>query len=193
MILELARADAAAADVENASFVAGDAHRMDVGLFDLAYARFLLSHVAEPGQVLAQMFAHLRPGGTLVVEDVDFSGSFCQPRDEFYDRYVVLYRAAVAAGGGNADLGRRLPALVTAAGCDDVRWNVFQPLHASGPPKQISLVTMDKIRPAILRHGLATDGEIDTVVEGMRAFAADPATFVAGPRIVQVWGTRPGA
>ena len=50
-------------------------------------------------------------------------------------------------------------------------------------------VTMDKIRSAVLRHGLATDQEIDAILAGMYAFVQDPTTLVALPRIVQVWGT----
>jgi len=64
---------------------------------------------------------------------------------------------------------------------------VFQPVHASGPHKHITAVTMEQIRSAVLRHGLATDQEIDTIIAGMHAFARDPCTLVAMPRIVQVW------
>ena len=48
---------------------------------------------------------------------------------------------------------------------------------------------MDRIRPAVLRHGLATGPEIDSILSGMHAFVQDPATLVALPRIVQAWGT----
>jgi hypothetical protein len=50
-------------------------------------------------------------------------------------------------------------------------------------------VTMERIRPAVLHHGLATDQEIDAIIDGMHAFAQDPATLVGMPRIVQVRGT----
>ena len=48
---------------------------------------------------------------------------------------------------------------------------------------------MERIRPAVLRYGLATDEEIDSIIGGMHAFAEDPSTLVGMPRIVQVWGT----
>jgi hypothetical protein len=37
--------------------------------------------------------------------------------------------------------------------------------------------------------GLATEAEIDTLAKQLGAFADDPSTLVALPRIVQVWGT----
>jgi len=96
--------------------------------------------------------------------------------------------AAVEAGGGDADLGKRLPALVRGTALHHVRWNVFQPVHAEGPDKQLQAVTMERIGPALLRHGLATAEEIEEIVYSMQAFAADPETLVAMPRMVQVWG-----
>jgi len=66
---------------------------------------------------------------------------------------------------------------------------VFQLVHAGGSHKHLTAVTMDRIRPAVLRHGLATDQEIDSILTRMHAFVRDPATLVALPRIVQAWGT----
>jgi SAM-dependent methyltransferase len=173
-------------------FAVGDARALDTGRYDVAYARFLLSHVPRPEQVIEQMIHVLRPGGTLAVEDIDFSGCFCHPPDPAYDRYLKLYTEAVARGGGDANLGRQLPAVLRSnSQLTDVRWHVFQPVHADGPHKQIMRITMDKIRPAVLRHELATDEEIDQILAEMGTFAADSTTLVATPRMVQVWAQRP--
>jgi hypothetical protein len=66
---------------------------------------------------------------------------------------------------------------------------VFQPVHVSGPRKHMTAVTMDKIRPAVLRRGLATDQEIGSILTRVCSFVQDPAALVALPRIGQVWGT----
>jgi len=186
-ILELARRDAMAAGIDNVLFKAIDARTVEGGPFDLIYARFLLSHVERPEEVLEHLAGLLADGGAMVLEDIDFSGCFCHPRHQAYDRFVELYVAAVEAGGGDANLGKRLPSLVRGTALHEVRWNVFQPVHAEGPNKQIQAVTMEKIGPALLRHGLATTDEIEEILTSMRAFAADPETLVATPRMVQVW------
>jgi hypothetical protein len=100
-----------------------------------------------------------------------------------------LYIEVVCRGGGDGDLGRRLPAIVLAAELRDVRWNVFQNVHAGGARKRICAVTMERIRPAVLRYGLATDQELDSIIAGMYAFVVDDKTLVAMPRVVQAWGT----
>lgn len=188
-IIALAQEDQLSAGITNAEFAVGDVHAL-VGLFDVAYARFLLSHLPEPERVIGLMSSVLAPGGMLVVEDIDCSGCFCEPRNPAYDRFLHLYAEAVSRGGGDANLGRRLPALLRSLPLSDVRWHVFQPVHADGPHKQIMRITMDKIRPAVLKHQLATDEEIDRILAEMGAFAADPTSLVAMPRMVQAWGRR---
>jgi hypothetical protein len=123
------------------------------------------------------------------VESIDMSGSYCYPHDLAHARFTELYTEVVRRGGGDADLGRRLPAMALAAGLADVGWTVFQPVLASGPHKHLQAVTMERIRPAVLRHGLAADQEIDSIISGMHASAQDPSTLVALPRMVQIWGT----
>lgn len=187
-ILEMARRDAAASGMKNVSFDTSDARSVEGGPFDLIYARFLLSHVERPEEVLDHLAGLLTDDGAMVLEDIDFSGCFCHPGHEPHDRFVELYVAAVEAGGGDAHLGKRLPALVGGTTLHDVTWNVFQLVHAEGPHKQIQAVTMEKIGPALLRRGLATTDEIEEILDSMREFAAAPETLVATPRMVQVWG-----
>ncbi|HYZ09196.1 MAG TPA: hypothetical protein VE709_11580 [Pseudonocardiaceae bacterium] len=58
--------------------------------YDLRYARFLLSHVADPQRVVSGLAAVIAPGGKVIVEDVDFTGPFCFPRSYAYTRCVQL-------------------------------------------------------------------------------------------------------
>ncbi|HSJ74427.1 MAG TPA: methyltransferase domain-containing protein [Miltoncostaeaceae bacterium] len=192
-VVELARADAAEAGV-GCEFLAEDCLAGRGGVeagFDVCYARFLLSHVSDPPAVLARMRALARPGGMVVVEDIDFSGFFCEPPDPAHDEYARLYAEAVALSGGDAAIGRSLPGLVAAAGLADVELCVCQPAHMAGPLKLLNQVTMERIRPRVVDGGLATDAEVDAVVAGMGAFCEREGTLVALPRIVQAWGRRP--
>src|SRR5438105_4775911 len=76
-----------------AEFRAGQADEVDLdAAFDLVYARFLLTHLARPEDALARMRQAARPGGLVVVEDVDFTGHFCYPACAAFERYVTLYR-----------------------------------------------------------------------------------------------------
>ena len=186
-VLELAREDARKAGARTVEYQTADAHRFDGGPFSFIHARFLLSHVSEPDRVFDRLKAMLAPGGRIAVEDIDMSGAYCFPADAAQDRYQALYTEAVRRGGGDANLGRRLPAVALAAGLH-ARWRVFQPVHAAGPEKRLTAVTMDMIRGSLLRYGLADASEIDAITERLNAFADDRSTLVALPRMVQVWG-----
>src|ERR1700742_2712611 len=70
-MIEKARADAAAAGVENVSFEVGDATALDLpdDSLDGAITRFSLHHIPAPVRVLEEMRRVVRPGGLVVVSD----------------------------------------------------------------------------------------------------------------------------
>jgi hypothetical protein len=155
---------------------------------DLAYARFLLSHLPDPAHAARQLRAATRPGGVIVVEDVDFSGHFCYPPNEAFRRYQELDQAVVRRRGADPDLGPRPPDLFEAAGIEDVQLEVILPAFRDGEGKQMARVTMDGIQQAVVAAGLATDGEVDAIVTELAAFERDERTIMSLPRVFQVWG-----
>jgi SAM-dependent methyltransferase len=70
-MVEKARAEAAAAGVENVGFELGDATALDVpdDTFDGAITRFSLHHIPAPVRELEEMRRVVRPGGLVVVAD----------------------------------------------------------------------------------------------------------------------------
>src|SRR5437868_4841655 len=89
--------------------------------FDLAHARFLLSHLRDPERALLKMRQALRPGKMLVIADTDFRGHFCDPESRAFRRYVELYTETVHRRGGDACIGRRLPRLLSENGFERVQ------------------------------------------------------------------------
>jgi SAM-dependent methyltransferase len=70
-MVQLARAEASAAGIANATFAVGDATALDLpeAGVDGAVARFAIHHVPAPGRVLSELARVLRPGGRLVLAD----------------------------------------------------------------------------------------------------------------------------
>jgi predicted O-methyltransferase YrrM len=191
--IELARRDAAANGV-SAVFRQADARALESESgYDLVYARFLLSHVADPAQVVGQLVAAARPGGSVVVEDVDFTGHFAYPRSDVFARYVALYQAVVRSRGADPDLGPRLPELFDNAGVESVELDVLAPAFRDGAGKPLARATLEGIRQAVVAAGLATDAEVDSIVAGLAACERDRRSILSAPRIFQVWGRRGGA
>jgi SAM-dependent methyltransferase len=194
--LELARQEAADLRIGNLDFRLADIS--DAGeepepVFDLVYARFLLTHLRDPAAAVARMTGHLRPGGVLVVEDIDFTGHFCYPECAEYRRYVQLYQQSVQRRGADPNIGPRLPGLLAGADLERIGLNVVQPAGFEGEVKLVSPLTMENIADAVLAEGLASREEVDTIIAGMYAIARDSTTVLSTPRIVQTWGYRPAA
>jgi ubiquinone/menaquinone biosynthesis C-methylase UbiE len=156
--LALARAEAVEQHLHNIAFLHADALRdIPDETFDLVHARFLLSHLADPAAAVANMKKSLRPGGTLVLEDVDFKGYFCHPPHAAFDRYLELYTQAAHRKGGDPNLGRRLPELTREAGFEDIHMNVVQHASTTGEVKIITALTMENIADAVARKASPSD------------------------------------
>lgn len=190
--LELAREAAAELGLENVRFVHGDASKVAPDeAHDFAYARFLLTHLSDPLAVLGVMRDVSRPGGFVVVEDIEMSGSICYPDNSHFRRSIELYRSVVRQRGGDPDIGYKLPSLLRAAGFAAIQVNVVQPLFLDGEMKRLVLTTTQNISEPVLSEGLADREELDRTIEGLAAFTADPTTLISLPRVFQCWGVRP--
>jgi ubiquinone/menaquinone biosynthesis C-methylase UbiE len=189
--LDLARQEATRQGVP-AVFRAGRVADLDErARYDLAYARFLLSHLPEPALALERLVRSLRPGGVLVLEDIDFRGHFCYPPCGAFDRYVALYREVVRRRGGDADIGPRLFGLALDAGLAEVRVDLVQPTFHEGEGKLVAQMTLAQIGEALVAEGLAMMEEVAALVGELDAFVQNPRTIVSLPRIFQVWGVEP--
>lgn len=193
VVLELARVDAIAKGVANVTFRRGDATRLDESSYDVVFARFLLSHVCDPPSVIRAFVRALKPGGLVVVEDTDIGGVICHPPSLAHDRFVELYRETVRRRGGNADLGRALPAALVDAGLDRVGIQVSQHLALAGEAKLIVPLTLARIADTVVAEGVASVDEVDRTITELYAHAADPTTLMGNTRVIQTWGRKPVA
>src|SRR5262245_5473393 len=189
--LELARQEAARKNL-NSVFRAGAVNDLaEESVYDLVFARFVLTHLSEPGKAVEQMVRTARPGGVVVVEDIEFAAHFAHPACPAFERYVSLYQQVVRRKGGDPDVGPRLFGLLLDAGLEQVELEVVQPTFTKGPGKLMAQVTMDNIREAVVGEALATGAEVDAILSGLDALARNPRTILSMTRIFQVWGRRP--
>jgi SAM-dependent methyltransferase len=189
-VLALARHEVESEGLKNVRFHVGDATSIPGGPYDLAYTRFLLSHVGAPAAVLSAMVASLASGGLLIVEDTDFSGGFCYPDSVAYHRLGELARETMRRRGGNADIGPALPSLLRAAGIEEVAVNVAQPTGLSGDVKRLMVLTLELMWQSVLEEGVASPAELEQINADLRGFCDDPTTVMSVPRVIQAWGRK---
>jgi ubiquinone/menaquinone biosynthesis C-methylase UbiE len=190
--MSLAARDAAAQNLTNVEFRTGDATALDEDAeYDLVYARVLLTHLADPDEVLARMVRATKPGGPVVLEDLDHTAVFCHPRCAALERYVELYNELSRRRGGDPEIGPKLVGLMRRAGLEHIRVGVVQPVFLEGQAKRIHQLTLDNIADAVLATGLADAQGVEALKAELDAYADDPDTMVSFPRIFQVIGRRP--
>lgn len=189
--LALAREAAASRGITNVEFRALNVNTWDEpAAYDLVYCRFLLQHLSQPVALLRRMWAAVRPGGVIVVEDADFDGWCCHPANEGFAFFVRTYAQALARRGGDHATGRKLYTHFLDAGIPDPHVSLVTPLHIADEGKMLPLSTLEAAGDAILAEGIATEDELDTALGQLAAFTADPSSLIAGPRIFQLWSRR---
>ena len=191
--LEIARAEAREAGADNIDYRCQDLRNPDLGSeYDVVHARFVLSHLVDPQAAVEVLIRVLRPGGALVVVDIEKSATLCEPPHRSFERYMELYTLAARARGVDPDIGPRLPAILADAGCRPVRVNLVQPVGRQpkgyeGDVKLTAPVTLESIADAILAQDVVERRELDSLVDDLYRLAADDETLIGTPRMVQAW------
>ncbi|MHB1423372.1 MAG: methyltransferase domain-containing protein [Gemmataceae bacterium] len=111
------RAEGSALPVE---FQVADAHRLPFAddSFDASRADRIFMHLESPAQALSEMLRVTRPGGRVLIYEVDFETVTVDMPDRQRTRKIVNIWCD---GFRNGWLGRHIPALFRAAGLQDVR------------------------------------------------------------------------
>jgi SAM-dependent methyltransferase len=189
--LSIVRAEAQRRGIQNIEFAAADVRSpWPVPRADLAYVRFVLTHLADPSTALKHASAALKPGGLLLLEDVDMAGHSCHPPSLAFDTYYRSYIEAAKLQGGDPFVGLRLDLLLEEAGFAEVEVALVQAFGRSGDVKLIPELTMAALGGGLVEAGLVDQQDVNQTVAELRAFCERADTTVFMPRVFQVRGRR---
>ena len=188
-----ARAEIARRGLTNVSIVDGDALATPLKKqsFDLVHERLVMINVSARETLLAEMLSLLRPGGTVVLEEVDNVSWLCQPAHPSWDAILHAFHAVFQADGGDPFVGRRLPELLRAAEVQDIQVAMSVDLALPGEyPRKHLVSLLDSVRDRVSSMGLLKDEEATAHREALVAHLSDPATTVIDKLRVQAWGRK---
>ncbi|MGB7949770.1 MAG: methyltransferase domain-containing protein [Candidatus Binatia bacterium] len=163
----------------------------DEASFDIAYARFLLSHLRDPAAALRRMRRSVRPSGRIVVEDIDITTHAHWPPSAAFHRYIELYAATGRARGVDPVIGPRLAAMLIDAGLEDVEVSISMPVFRTGEGKTIARLTLSNIADAAISSGLTDRAEVDRLLAELASHEADPRSIQSTAQVFQVIGRCP--
>jgi SAM-dependent methyltransferase len=169
------------AHVVGVDTVVADAHDLplpDAG-FDAVLLRYVLQHVLDPARVLSEALRVLRPGGLLLVVEVD--GALPGLVEPYFPEVVPIYArvsTVQSAAGGDRLIGRRLTRLLRGAGCDDV---VLRPYAITSDERPIEAFAPhlgpDRLSP-LVASGALTLAEFALATDRWRRLRADPNAWL---------------
>lgn len=118
MVLDKARADAAARGLKNVRFEVGSVHALDYseGMFDVVHGHQILQHAGSPVEALREMRRVLKTGGIVACRESDFSANSWYPEFDGIDHFHDIYNRVARSNGGDPTAGRKLHAWAREAG-----------------------------------------------------------------------------
>ena len=163
--------------------------------FDVVHARAVVEHVPDHHTALANLLAAVRPGGWVLVEDVDFGGPmaaalarYTSPSEHgpLIERIYRAGEAVFAAIGADASFGVQLVGALDAAGFEEVGGEFHAPI-VSGGSEQWTRGTAQQLGEHFVRTGLASADDIACFL----AVSEQRGVHYTPPAMASAWGRRP--
>jgi SAM-dependent methyltransferase len=149
------------------------------GSFDVAHARFLLEHVADPLAVVRQMVRAVRPGGRVILADDDHELLKFFPEPPGLSTVWHAYQRSYDRAGNDPIIGRRLPSLLHQAGAHPIRSTMIFFGACHGDPNFSPLldnvaIILDRAAPAIAATALVTPAAITAAIAAILSLRTTP-------------------
>jgi SAM-dependent methyltransferase len=155
--------------------------------FDLVHARLLLEHLPDRRELLPKLVAALRPGGTLVVEDYDWTSFGFQTEVADLDHVAHAVLEFMADAGFSPRYGREVTSDLADAGLVDVRGEArARVIDSADPGFAFFRLSFESLKPAVVASGRLSAEEAE---EASRALAA-PGVRVITPQMIAGIGRR---
>jgi SAM-dependent methyltransferase len=159
------------------------------GDFDLVHARWILHHLPTPEVAISRMVSALRPGGWLLLEEVDFFPVHASENTDYRDFMTALVNTVVKASGRDCFWARALPRVVAEQGLSNVSGEGdFSLLQGGSEIAEFFTLTAEQMREQMLGTGTIDAEKMDRALN----LLSEPSFWAFGGGGVPIWGRRPG-
>ncbi len=188
---EMARAEIAKRGLRNVRIVQADAlsSGLEKNSFDLVHERLVMVNVSAREQLLSEMISLARPGGTVILEDIDNVSWLCHPAHQSWDVLRDTFHTVFHANGGNGFIGRALPGMLRARGVQNVQVQIDVDTPPQGDYRRNHLVSLiDSLHDKVIALGLLDEKKLADHRSALMQHLEKPETVVIDKLFVQVWG-----
>lgn len=157
--------------------------------FDLVHTRFVLGHIPERVEILDSLVDTLRPGGWLLLEELDLF-AWGALDSGLHPEVAHAALAAIERRGFAPRWGREIPPLLRDRGLVNISAVAEAPIIEGGSPGLEWLrITFDQM----MAHGLALELSGEGDYEKWQRLTDDPDKWLVGAPLVAARGRRPNS
>jgi SAM-dependent methyltransferase len=163
-------------------FVQGDVRELQFGsgTFDVVYSRMLLQYVGDKEKAVAEMVRVCKPGGTVLMQDLDGQLVWHYPEDALMQQTVARVLGSLRDGGFDPYVGRKLFWLARNAGLDNIRVQC-EVYHLIAGPIEPAILKQWELKLAIakprMQEALGSGYEADEEIRRFLGYLRRPDTL----------------
>jgi trans-aconitate methyltransferase len=174
------------AGLANVTFRQGDIFNLpfEAESFDHIFVCFVLEHLAEPVEAIKRLKKLLKSGGTITVIEGDHGSAYFHPDSEAAHKAIQCQVELQKRAGGDANIGRKLYPLLTAAGLSSVQVSprmvyvdAGRPHLVEGFTKNTFTAMIEGVREAAIKNGLAAEKTFDEGIKALYRTAEENGVF----------------
>ena len=197
-ILETAKARAKEAGVTNIEFITGDTRTLELpNDFDAVVGRLVLMYMAAPADALKHLATHVRPGGIVAFQEVDFTPYtvVVHPDTPLMNDLIEWGRTAFERSGAHVDMGMELYKAFVDAGLPEPALHFEAPM--GGPENWPGFGYLENsfrsFLPLLEAYEIATADEVDvdTLAERIQTEVASSKRPIMLPPHITAYATLP--
>jgi ubiquinone/menaquinone biosynthesis C-methylase UbiE len=194
--IEVARSRASAVGLSNVEFRIVDATTVVLDEpVDAIVGRLILMYFADPAAVLRGLMRSLRPGWTVMFQELDAYAIASEPHCPIYEAAVARIRETLTRAGSDPRAGLKLCSIFQRAGLSTPQMLQMARVEAGADTllySQVAAITRTLL-PAMERMGVATaaDVAIDTLADQLRAEAVERGSVLVFPPLIGAWTRKP--
>lgn len=196
--IAMARARAAAAKLENVTFIECDLAELTLQRpVDAVVGRLVLMYSADPVTILRRIAGQVRAGGLIAFHEMDMTSARCLPASDLFEQCIYWITETFRRGRIELQMGLKLHQTFVGAGLPAPRMMSAARIEA-GPDSQVYeyiVQTLRSLLPMIVRLGVATAEEmqIETLARRLRSEAMFMGCVMIAPLMVGAWARKPYA
>ena len=190
-ILKTAQVRADAGGFSNIEFIAGDTRTLELpNDFDAVVGRLVLMYMGDPAEALGHLATHLRPGGVVAFQEVDFTPytAALHPDTPLANKLVEWGRTVFERSGAHLEMGMDLYKAFVDAGLPEPSLHFEAPMGGpeDWPGYEYLANSFRSLVPLMEAYGITTADEldVDTLAERIQAeVAASKRPIMLPPHI----------